>query len=75
MITKVSVKKVDSDAYNVLAKRAKAAGLKGKDAKAAIDKAIKSVSTRMANERGRTATRAEGIARRETKKRRNTRLD
>jgi len=75
MITKASVKKVDSDAYNVLAKRAKAAGLKGKDAKIAIDKAIKSVSTRMANERGRTATRAEGIARRETKKRRSTQLD
>jgi hypothetical protein len=68
-------KKTDVDAYNLLAKRAKAAGLKGKDAKVAISKAIKGVSTRMANERGRTATRAEGIARRETKKRRNTRLD
>jgi hypothetical protein len=75
MVTKASVKKVDSDAYNVLAKRAKAAGLKGKDAKAAINKSIKSVSTRMANERERTATRAEGISRRETKKRRSTRLD
>jgi hypothetical protein len=69
------IKKTDVDAYDLLAKRAKAAGLKGKDAKVAISKAIKGVSTRMANERGRTATRAEGIARRETKKRRNTRLD
>jgi hypothetical protein len=28
-VTKASVKRVDSDAYNLLAKRAKAAGLKG----------------------------------------------
>jgi ElaB/YqjD/DUF883 family membrane-anchored ribosome-binding protein len=70
----VKVKKVDSDAYNVLAKRAKLAGLKGKSAEAAISKALKTVSTRMSNDRNRTANRAEAIARREAKKRKNTNL-
>jgi ElaB/YqjD/DUF883 family membrane-anchored ribosome-binding protein len=70
----VKVKKVDSDAYNVLAKRAKLAGLKGKSAEAAISKALKTVSTRMSNDRNRTANRAESIARREAKKRKNTNL-
>jgi ElaB/YqjD/DUF883 family membrane-anchored ribosome-binding protein len=74
MVTKASVKKVDADAYNLLAKRAKAAGLKGKDADAAIQKAIKAVSTRMTNDRERTASRGEFIARRESKKRKNTDL-
>jgi hypothetical protein len=74
MVTKASVKTVDSDAYNLLAKRAKAAGLKGKSAEAAISKALKTVSTRMSNDRNRTANRAEAIARRETKKRKNTNL-
>jgi hypothetical protein len=74
MVTKASAKKVDSDAYNLLAKKAKAAGLKGKDAEAAIQKAIKAVSTRMSNERNRTASRGEFIARREKKKRMNTDL-
>ena len=74
MVTKASVKKVDADAYNLLAKRAKAAGLKGKDADAAIQKAIKTVSTRMTNDRQRTASRGEAIARRESKKRKNTDL-
>jgi hypothetical protein len=74
MVTKASVKKVDADAYNLLAKRAKAAGLKGKDADAAIQKAIKAVSTRMTNDRQRTASRGEAIARRESKKRKNTDL-
>lgn len=70
----VKVKKVDSDAYNLLSKKAKAAGLKGKDAEAAINKALKAVSTRMTNDRQRTASRGEAIARREERKRRNTNL-
>ena len=74
MVTKASVKKVDADAYNLLAKKAKAAGLKGKEAEAAIQKAIKAVSTRMTNDRQRTASRGEAIARREANKRKNTDL-
>jgi hypothetical protein len=71
---KAKVKRVDLDAYDILAKRAKAAGLKGKSAEAAISKALKTVSTRMSNDRNRTANRAEAIARREAKKRKNTNL-
>ena len=74
MVTKASVKKVDADAYNLLAKKAKAAGLKGEDATAAINKALKAVSTRMTNDRQRTASRGEFIVRRESKKRKNTDL-
>jgi BRCT domain type II-containing protein len=70
----VKVKKVDSDAYNVLSKRAKAAGLKGAEAEAAINKAFKTVSTRMTNDRQRTASRGEAIVRRESKKRSNKNL-
>ena len=74
MVTKATAKKVDLDAYNLLAKKAKAAGLKGKDAEVAIQKALKAVSTRMTNDRQRTASRGEFIARRERKKRQNTDL-
>ena len=74
MVTKASVKTVDSDAYNLLAKRAKAAGLKGQDAKIAISKSLNAISRQMQTDRGRSATRAEGIAKREQKKRRNTDL-
>jgi ElaB/YqjD/DUF883 family membrane-anchored ribosome-binding protein len=74
MVTKASVKKVDSDAYNLLSKRAKAAGLKGKEAEAAINKAFKAVSSRMTNDRQRTASRGEAIVRREAKKRSGTNL-
>jgi hypothetical protein len=74
MVTKATVKKVDSDAYNLLAKRAKAKGLKGKDARVAISKSLNAMSRQMETERNRTATRAEAIARREKKKRRNTNL-
>ena len=74
MVTKASVKKVDADAYNLLSKRAKAAGLKGKEAEVAISKALKAVSTRMTNDRQRTASRGEAIVRRESKKRKNTNL-
>jgi hypothetical protein len=71
---KITAKKVDIDAYDLLAKQAKAAGLKGKAAEIAISNAIKRVSTRMSNDRNRTANRAEAIARREERKRRNTNL-
>jgi hypothetical protein len=71
---KATVKKVDLDAYDLLAKRAKSAGLKGKEAEAAISKALKAVSTRMTNDRQRTASRGEAIVRREAKKRRSTDL-
>ena len=71
---KAEVKRVDLDAYDILAKKAKAAGLKGKDAEVAISKAIKGVSSRMKNDRQRTASRGEFIARRERKKRQNTDL-
>ena len=74
MVTKASVKRVDSDAYNLLAKRAKAAGLKGRDANIAISKSLNAISRQMETDRGRSATRAEGIAKREQKKRRNTDL-
>ena len=74
IVTKASVKTVDSDAYNILAKRAKAAGLKGQDAKIAISKSLNAISRQMETDRGRSATRAEGIAKREQKKRRNTDL-
>ena len=73
-VYKVTSPKVDIDAYNVLAKKAKAAGLKGSDADAAIEKAIRTVSTRMRNDRQRTASRGEAIVRRESKKRKNTNL-
>jgi len=73
-VYKVTAPKVDADAYNVLAKKAKAAGLTGSDADAAISKAMKAVSTRMRNDRQRTASRGEAIVRRESKKRKNTDL-
>ena len=71
---KATVKKVDLDAYDLLAKQAKAAGLKGKEAETAISRAIKKVSTRMTNDRQRTASRGEAIVRREAKKRSGTNL-
>jgi hypothetical protein len=74
MVTKASVKKVDSDAYNLLAKRAKAKGLKGKDAEIAIAKSLNAISRQMGTERNRSASRAEAISRREKNKRRNTNL-
>jgi ABC-type Na+ efflux pump permease subunit len=71
---KATVKKVDLDAYDLLSKQAKAAGLKGKAAEIAISNAIKKVSTRMTNDRQRTASPGEAIVRREERKRRNTNL-
>jgi hypothetical protein len=73
-VYKVTTPKVDADAYSILAKKAKAAGLKGMDAEAAVEKAMKAVSTRMKNDRQRTASRGEAIVRRERKKRQNTDL-
>jgi hypothetical protein len=71
---KATVKKVNLDAYDLLAKQAKAAGLKGAEAETAISRAIKKVSTRMTNDRQRTASRGEAIVRREAKKRSGTNL-
>ena len=73
-VYKVTAPKVDLDAYNLLAKKAKSAGLKGMEADAAIEKALKNVATRMRNDRQRTASRGEAIVRREKKKRMNTDL-
>jgi hypothetical protein len=71
---KVTISKVDSDAYKVLKKKATIAGLSGVDAKIAIDKALMIVAPRMKSDRSRTATRAKAIDKRESKKRRNTNL-
>ena len=68
------VKKVDADAYKVLSDLAKGKALKGAEAEAAIQKAYKTVSTRMTNDRQRTASRGEAIVRRESKKRSGTNL-
>jgi hypothetical protein len=71
---KATVKKVDADAYDMLSKLAKGKALKGAEAERAIQKAFKIVAPRMKNDRERTASRAEFIARRESKKRGNTNL-
>lgn len=68
------IKKTDVDAYNLLAKRAKTKGLKGKEAKAAIEKAFKSTARTIKTERSRTATRGQGMVNRQSKKRKNTDL-
>ena len=71
---RIVVKKVDSDAYDVLSNLAKGKALKGAEAEKAIQKAYKTVASRMQNDRNRTASRAEFIARRESNKRSNTNL-
>jgi hypothetical protein len=71
---RIVVKKVDSDAYDVLSNLAKGKALKGAEAEKAIQKAYKAVASRMQNDRNRTASRAEFIARRESNKRSNTNL-
>ena len=68
------VKKVDADAYKVLSALAKGKALKGAEAEAAIQKAYKTVSSRMTSDRQRTASRGEAIVRREAKKRSGTNL-
>lgn len=69
-----NISKVDSDAYDILKKKAKAAGLTGQEATNAIEKALKVVSRRMKSDRSRTATRTSAIQKRESKKRSNTDL-
>ena len=69
-----TVSKVDADAYNLIVKRAKAKGLKGEEARAAIAKALKPTARTVKTERSRTATRAQGIANRQSKKRKSTDL-
>jgi ElaB/YqjD/DUF883 family membrane-anchored ribosome-binding protein len=71
---KATVRKVNLDAYDLLSKQAKASGLKGKEAEAAISKALGRVSTRMINDRQRTAARGKAIVNRDTKKRRSINL-
>ena len=71
---KYAVSRPDSDTYNLLAKRAKAKGLKGAEAKAAIEKAFKSTARTVKTERERTVTRAKGVVNRQSKKRKNTDL-
>jgi hypothetical protein len=71
---KYAVSRPDSDTYNLLAKRAKAKGLKGKEAKAAIEKAFKSTARTVKTERERSVTRAKGVVNRQSKKRKNTDL-
>ena len=71
---RIVVKKVDSDAYDVLSNLAKGKALKGAEAEKAIQKAYKAVASRMQNDRNRTASRAEFIAKRESNKRSNTNL-
>ena len=69
-----TVKKVDSDAYRLLSKLAKGKGLKGVEAETAIQKAFKAVARTVGTERKRTLTRAEGITKRQSNKRKNTNL-
>jgi hypothetical protein len=71
---KATVKRVDLDAYDLLSKQAKASGLKGKEAEAAISKALGKVSTRMTNDRQRTAARGKAILNRQAKKRQSINL-
>ena len=71
---KYTTSKPDADTYNLLAKRAKAKGLKGAEAKAAIEKAFKSTARTVKTERERSVTRAKGIVNRQSKKRKNTDL-
>jgi acetoin utilization deacetylase AcuC-like enzyme len=62
---------VDSDAYDLLMKRAQAAGMSASQTKKAISQALKSTARQIGTERSRTATRATGIAKREAKKKMN----
>ena len=71
---KYKVSKSDADTYNLLAKRAKAKGLKGAESKAAIEKAFKSTARTVKTERERSVTRAKGIVNRQSNKRKNTDL-
>jgi len=69
--SKVTYSKVDSDAYNLVMQRAARSGLSPKDAEKAIRDAIRVSSANMKTDRSRTTSRAEGIAKRELKKKQN----
>jgi len=71
---KATVKKVDLEVYDMLSKLAKGKGLKGKEAEAAINKVFKAVANPASTERKRTLSRAEGITKRQSNKRKNTNL-
>jgi hypothetical protein len=66
--SKVTYSKVSSEAYDRAIARAQKSGLSSKDAKKAIDSAIRTISGNLQTDRSRTASRAEGIAKRELKK-------
>ena len=66
--SKVTYSKVDSDAYNLVMQRAAKSGLSPKDAEKAIRDAIRVSSANMKTDRSRTTSRAEGIAKRELKR-------
>ncbi len=69
--SKVTYSKADRDAYDLVMKRAARSGLSPKDAAKAIKNAIRVTSADIKSDRSRTASRAEGIAKRELKKKQN----
>ena len=71
---KYQVKKSDLEVYAMLSKLAKGKGLKGNKAEEAIQKVFQAVANTVSTERKRTLTRAEGITKRESNKRKNTNL-
>ena len=68
------VKKVDSDAYDMLSNLAKGKALKGVEAERAIQKVYKAVARTAGAERQRTATRGAAQVKRGSEKRSNTNL-
>ena len=70
-MAKAKYSNVDSDAYDLLMKRAQNAGLTPAQTKKAISQALKATARQMGSERSRTATRATGIEKREAKKKIN----
>jgi hypothetical protein len=71
---RIVVKKVDSDAYDMLSNLAKGKALKGVEAERAIQKAYKAVARTAGAERQRTATRGAAQVKRGSEKRSNTNL-
>jgi hypothetical protein len=69
--SKVTYSKVDSDAYKLVMERAKESGLSPKDADKAIKNAIRVSSANMKTDRSRTASRIEGVAKRELRTKQN----
>ncbi len=66
--SKVTYSKADRDAYDLVMKRAASSGLSPRDADKAIKNAIRVTSAGIKSDRSRTASRAEGVAKRELKK-------